>query len=219
MENYFGENEVVLVHGTGTSPATILKKGFDNVEGFWNCSEYNQVYCYEYERWCKCEGYDPNDNDCLDIFIHRANEQGQIQNAIQDIPGASTSVLEFHFPEEFKEFIETDESYPNMSKFGSVQVNMAKVNEYMQKGKCKVIVHKFPFSIKSSLLYLTSMVNNPYADSGLDKLPDYERQALDFLAKGEFNDAFYEECISWPTEITSYEPDYPLCSELGYTFP
>lgn len=211
MKNYFGENEIILAHGTAANPDTILKGGFDNIEGFWNCSEFNQVYFYEYKEFCRVEGYDLNGEDVLDILIRRANEQGQIQNAVQETPENFTSVFEFHFPEEFKKEIKPDDSCANMASYGSVQVNMATINKYMKQGKCKVIVHKFPFCIKCSLLYLTSMFNNPYAETSLEKLPQYEREVLETLAKGEFNDSFWEDYISYPDEIESYEPNYPMC--------
>lgn len=208
MENYFGENEIILVHGTAANPDTILKEGFDNIEGFWNCSEFNQVYFYEYKKFCKAEGYDLDEKDTLDILIRRANEQGQIQNAIQETPENFTSVFEFHFPEEFKKEIKPDDSCALMASYGSVQVNMATINKYMKQGKCKVIVHKFPFYIKCSLLYLSSMLNNPYAETGLEKLPQYEKEVLETFAKEEFNNSFFEDYISYPDEIESYEPNF-----------
>lgn len=216
MKNYFGENEVVLFHGSDCKPENIIHYGFDNVPGAWLCSEFNQVYFYELKRWCKCEGYKIDDESVYDIILRRANEQGQIQNAVKEEPTCVTYVYEFHFPEEFEEFVETDESCDNMEYYGAVQVNLATVNKYMQQGKCKLIIHTFPFSIKSSLLYITGLADNPNFD--LNVLDDFEQEVLASLAKGEFNETFYEKCVSWPDKLHSFENTKPMCDKLDYIF-
>lgn len=216
MKNYFGEKEIVLFHGTNTHPDNILHKGFDNALTIWNCSDYNQVYFYEYKRWCECEGYDKDDEDSYEVILHRANEQAQIQNAVKPEPERATCVLEFHFPEEFGNYIATDSSCKNMEHFGSVQVNLNIINEYMQKGWCKVIVHTYPFAVKCSLMYLTGLVDNEYFE--IDMLPDFEQEALRNLAKGEWNEDFYDNCISYVEELNHVEINMPLCDKLDYTF-
>lgn len=216
MKNYFGENEVILFHGSACKPEIIIHNGFDNIPGVWNCSEYNQVYFYELKRWCKCEGYELTDESVYNIIVRRANEQGQIQNAVKENPEHVTYVYEFHFPEEFAEFLETDESCENMEHFGAVQVNMATVNKYMQQEKCKLIIHTFPFSIKCSLLYITGMVDNPNFD--MDSLDDFEQEILKSLVKGEFNEEFYDKCISWPDKLHCFENTKPMCDNLNYIF-
>lgn len=217
MKNFYGENEIILFHGSAYGDE-ILEKGFDNVPGCWDCSEFNQAYFYEYKRWCRCEGYDEDDEYSLPTIINRANEQGQLQNAFSVSPRPVTFVLEIHLPEEFDEYIEEDTSCENMSHYGAVQVSIPVINKWMKKGKCKIIFHEFTFAVKCSLMYITGMYNNPNAEGAIDSLPSFEREALKSLAKGEFNEDFYDTCISYLEPTSSKEIDFLLCTKLNYNF-
>ncbi len=208
MKKYFGDNEVILVHGT-PDPYEILSWGFQYTgKTCWICSDDTKMYAYEWNAFVKCEGLEESDDDYnLDFILRRANNSGQIQNAFKRKPNDYTWVMEFHFPEEFKEYIDPDESCPNMKDYGAVEIDVDIINKWIEENKCKIIFHKFFFAVKCSLLYLSGVCNNKYASYGVDCLKSYERNALEAISRGEFNDDFYEDFISWPDEIESFEID------------
>lgn len=218
MKNYYGEDEIVLFHGTICGD-NILEEGFDNLPGCWDCSEFNLAYFYEYTRYCECEGWDKEDESAYFDILSSANSQGQIQNAFLVNPAPHTDVLEFHFPKEFKEYITEDCSCENMVHYGAVEVNISILNKWMKEGKCKIIFHRYPFLTKCSLMYLTGIYNNPMASSAISSLPEYEQKGLEALVKGGFNEDFYDCCITCVEEIEEpREINYPLCTKLEYDF-
>lgn len=192
------KNEVVLFHGT-INPTSILTEGFTRGnDTIWNCSDWDYVYFYELEKFMEAECIDDEKDGYLRI-LGRTNEQSQVQNAFLEAPYNKTYVLEFHFPSEFRQFIEEDESCEGMGSYGAVQVDIDVLNDWLKTKPCEVYLHTYRFVVKNSLMYISGLIDNEFALPGLERLPEYELQIMKALSK-EFNEAFWEDFILCPEE-------------------
>lgn len=201
------EKEVILFHGTTKSAfVQISNYGFNSNSDIWNCSNPHMTYFYEFEKFCESECLEVTDEYAYNLALSRANEQGQIQNAFKEIPDPETVVLEIHIPKEWAdEYLEPDMSARNMDSCGAVQMLTKDLNSLISRRDVTIYVHRYDFAVKCSLLYLTGLFDNEYAQPGFERLTRAEYTALQTLAKsGFFNDDFYDICVSNPNKIESF---------------
>lgn len=200
-------DNIHLYHGTKFLGKGIPYYGFrDNEESIWNCSCENMIYFYELNAFCKSEGCE-EDSDMYKRLrtIERANEQGQIQEATEEVPHDKTFVLEFILPKELEEYILEDDSCEGMGDYGAVEMNMALINEIIEQEKCTINVYGIPFFPKLAYFYIAGLMDNPYTTEYFDNLPKAEHSAIEAIRQ---NDTcwFFDEIMSGQ-EIT-FEKQY-----------
>lgn len=132
--------------------------------------------------------------------LQRANEQGQIQNALLDEPSTFTCVLEFQFNDDVLDLFENDMSCDGM--FGASQIDLEEVNYIIRKRQCKIVAHYFQFYPRLSIFYLTGLKENPYFTETFENMKEIDRIALEIACS---NGDTYEICeaIVYQDEIES----------------
>ena len=179
-----------MFHGTTFDGAKKIPiEGFNPWKGkAWNCSDEEMVYFYNPVTILnsgETETKEEADNWCLE----RANEQGQIQNALLDEPFTTTCVLEFQFNDDVLDLFENDMSCDGM--FGASQIDLEEVNHIIRKRQCKIIAHYFQFYPKLSIFYLTGLKENPYFTETFENMKEIDRIALEIACS---NGDTYEIC-------------------------
>lgn len=190
-------DNIHLYHGTRWLGQGIPSYGFRNdMETIWNCSCEDVVYFYELNKFCEVESCEDDSDMCKKLrIIERTNEQGQIQEATEDVPHNETFVLEFILPKEFEEYILEDDSCENMGSYGAVQMNMALINEIIEQEKCTINVYGIPFFPKLAYFYIAGLIHNPFVTDYLDDLPKGEYSVLETISQSE-NCWFYDEIMT-----------------------
>lgn len=178
-----------MFHGTTFDGAKKIPiEGFNPWKGkAWNCSDEEMVYFYNPVTILnsgETETEEEADNWCL----QRANEQGQIQNALFDEPSTFTCVLEFQFNDDVLDLFENDMSCDGM--FGASQIDLDEVNYIIRKKQCKIIVHYFQFYPRLSIFYLTGLIDNSYFITAFENMKEIDRIALEIACSGDT----YEIC-------------------------
>ena len=166
-----------MFHGTTFDGASKIPFfGFDpSYNKAWSCSDEEMVYFYNpvtILNFREAETEEEANNWCL----QRANEQGQIQNALLDEPFTTTCVLEFQFNDDVLDLFENDMSCDGM--FGASQIDLEEVNYIIRKRQCKIIVHYFQFYPRLSIFYLTGLIDNTYFAESFQKMKEVDRTAL-----------------------------------------
>ncbi len=165
----------------------------------WSCSDEEMVYFYNPITILNSNEIS-DEQDADNWCLERANEQGQIQNALLDEPNTRTCVLEFQFNDEALDLFENDISCENM--FGADQANLQEINKIILNRQCKIIVHYFPFFPKLSIFYLTGLIDNPYFTDSFEKMKEIDRAALKIAcSSGDTYEIF--EVIVYQNEIKS----------------
>ena len=178
-----------MFHGTTFDGAKKIPiEGFNPWKGkAWSCSDEEMVYFYNPVTILnsgEAETEEEADNWCLE----RANEQGQIQNALLDEPSTFTCVLEFQFNDDVLDLFENDMSCDGM--FGASQIDLEEVNYIIRKRQCKIVVHYFQFYPRLSIFYLTGLKENPYFIETFENMKEIDRIALEIACSGDT----YEIC-------------------------
>ena len=179
-----------MFHGTTFDGAKKIPiEGFNPWKGkAWSCSDEEMVYFYNpvtILNFREAETEEEANNWCL----QRANEQGQIQNALLDEPFTTTCVLEFQFNDDVLDLFENDMSCDGM--FGASQIDLEEVNYIIRKRQCKIIAHYFQFYPKLSIFYLTGLKDNPYFIKTFENMKEIDRIALEIACS---NGDTYEIC-------------------------
>ena len=187
-----------MFHGTTFDGAKKIPiEGFNPWKGkAWSCSDEEMVYFYNPVTILnsgETETEEEADNWCLE----RANEQGQIQNALLDVPFTTTCVLEFQFNDDVLNLFENDMSCDGM--LGADQINLEEVNYIIRKKQCKIIVHYFQFYPKLSIFYLTGLKDNSYFITAFENMKEIDRIALEIACSGDTYEIF--EAIVYQDEI------------------
>ena len=187
-----------MFHGTTFDGAKKIPiEGFNPWKGkAWSCSDEEMVYFYNPVTILnsgETETEEEADNWCLE----RANEQGQIQNALLDEPSTFTCVLEFQFNDDVLNLFENDMSCDGM--LGADQINLEEVNYIIRKKQCKIIVHYFQFYPKLSIFYLTGLKDNPYFTETFENMKEIDRIALEIACSGDTYEIY--EAIIYQDEI------------------
>lgn len=201
-------NNIRLYHGgTHLLRENLFKNGFEYIgRSVWNCSEEDKVYFYEFNRFAKSESIEDDDFDCVqDRVMQRANENGQIQEALLDNPGKYTYVFEFVLPKEAERFIEIDDSCENMELYGAVQMDMDIINMFIELGKCTVNVYKYDFFPKMSYFYIAGLVDNEYATDFLYDLSSAERRAIEAINNSD-------TCSIYEEVVLEVYPTFDICN-------
>lgn len=177
------ENIRLYHGGTHFLRENLFNFGFENVDTtIWDCSEEDKVYFYEFKRFAKSEGTKNEEFKYVQYSVlERANESGQIQEAILENPGRYTYVFEFVLPREAERYIDVDDSCENMDTCGAVQMDRDVINMFITLGKCTVNVYKYDFFPKMSYFYIAGLTQNPNASDFFDNLPPVERQAIEAI--------------------------------------
>lgn len=186
-------------HGTTyEAMKEIIKGNYEPDHTIWDCSDDAKIYAWSRDWLAGLECWDidctPGQIDTNCAF--RANESGQIANALKKKPDKFTYVVEFAMEdklyEEMKEDgrIEADKSSPNMD--GAVQIEAFALNKYIKEGKMNIRIFQFAFCRKLALFYLMNLVDNDYFTEALERLEDSERQVLMALNKAD-------TCSIWET--------------------
>ena len=179
-------------HGTTyEAMKEIIKGNYEPDHTIWDCSDDAKIYAWSRDWLAGLECWDidctPGQIDTNCAF--RANESGQIANALKKEPDKFTYVVEFAMEdklyEEMKEDrrIEADKSSPNMD--GAVQIEAFALNKYIKEGKANIRIFQFTFCRKLALFYLMNLVDNDYFTEALERLEDSERQVLMALNKAD----------------------------------
>ena len=202
-------------HGTTyEAMKEIIKGNYEPDHTIWDCSDDAKIYAWSRDWLAELEGWDtgytPGQIDTNCAF--RANENGQIPNALKKEPNKFTYVVEFAMEDElYNEMegdgrIEADKSSPNMS--GAVQIEAFALNKYIKEGKVNIRIFQFTFCRKMALFYLVGLVDNDYFTEALERLEDDEYQVLIALSKtetGYLYDSIYDNTdlvrIFYPWEI------------------
>lgn len=184
-----------MFHGTTFDGASKIPFfGFDSSHNkAWSCSDEEMVYFYNpviILNSGETETEEEADNWCLE----RANEQGQIQNALLDEPFTTTCVLEFQFNDDVLNLFENDMSCDGI--FGASQIDLEEVNYIIRKRQCKIIAHYFQFYPKLSIFYLTGLKNNPYFTEAFENMKEIDRVALEIACNSGDTYEIYEAIIS-----------------------
>ena len=187
-----------MFHGTTFDGAKKIPiEGFNPWKGkAWSCSDEEMVYFYNPVTILnsgETETEEEADNWCLE----RANEQGQIQNALLNEPFTTTCVLEFQFNDDVLNLFENDMSCDGM--LGADQINLEEVNYIIRKKQCKIIVHYFQFYPKLSIFYLTGLKDNSYFITAFENMKEIDRIALEIACSGDTYEIF--EAIVYQDEI------------------
>ena len=187
-----------MFHGTTFEGAKKIPiEGFNPWKGkAWSCSDEEMVYFYNpviILNSGETETEEEADNWCLE----RANEQGQIQNALLDEPSTFTCVLEFQFNDDVLDLFENDMSCDGM--FGADQIDLEEVNYIIRKRQCKIIAHYFQFYPKLSIFYLTGLKDNPYFIKTFENMKEIDRIALEIACSGDTYEIY--EAIIYQDEI------------------
>lgn len=180
-----------LFHGTTVNAMEEIIKGNYNPDyTIWNCSDDCYMYVWEQTELCETEDWDdsefPNDG-----CIERANESAQIANAILDKPFNATVVIQFEIPNNLfnelikEETLKKDDSCENT--YGKMQIRSTKINRLIKEKKIGITVYYFPFYVKLSLFYLTSLVDNPYITDTFECMNRNDYDALMLLK--DFDDS------------------------------
>lgn len=188
--------KIVLFHGTTNHAINeIIKEGFcPSLSTIWNCSNNNNVYFYEFKKWCDVQCMELEEEGSYRSILQEANWQGQVQNAIAHKPDDITGVIEIRIPIKYANIVYNDDSTINMSDTGAVEVEVEEINKLLNHPETEVYIHIFPFSTKCSLLYLTGLVENEFACIS-ELLYSFEYSALCCIAKQESYGGFFEDCI------------------------
>ena len=157
----------------------------------WDCSDDAKLYAWDRDWSAGLEYWDidctPGQIDTNCAF--RANENGQITNALKKEPDKFTYVVEFSMEDELyeemkgDERIEADESSPNMD--GAVQIEAFALNKYIKEGKVNIRIFQFTFCRKLALFYLVNLIDNDYFTEALERLEDDEHQVLMAMGKAD----------------------------------
>ena len=188
-----------MFHGTTFDGASKIPFfGFDSSHNkAWSCSDKAMVYFYNPATILNSEEVSDEqeaDNWCL----KRANEQGQIQNALLNEPFTTTCVLEFQFNDDEYDLFENDASCENM--FGADQANLQEINKIILNRQCKIIAHYFQFYPKLSIFYLTGLKGNPYFTETFENMKEIDRIALEIACgSGDIYEIY--EAIIYQDEI------------------
>lgn len=187
-----------MFHGTTFEGAKKIPiEGFNPWKGkAWSCSDEEMVYFYNpvtILNFREAETEEEANNWCL----QRANEQGQIQNALLDEPFTTTCVLEFQFNDDVLDLFENDMSCDGM--FGASQIDLEEVNYIIRKRQCKIIVHYFQFYPKLSIFYLTGLKDNSYFITAFENMKEIDRIALEIACSGDTYEIL--EAIVYQDEI------------------
>ena len=196
-----------LYHGTTfEAMQEIIKGKYDPDETNWHCSNPGNMYCWDEDLLTEWEDVE-EENEKVRLCLERANENAQIANAILERPHDLTYVLKFELEDDlYKEleedkFIYKDESCENM--YGSIEFDGCKLNQLIKEKKIRITVYVFKFFVKMSLFYLSSLVDNPYFQETLEKMPSFDYEALQKLSRtkgwvGIYEDLIYQdEPVDW----------------------
>ena len=194
-------------HGTTyEAMKEIIKGNYEPDRTIWDCSDDAKIYAWDRDWLAGLECWDidctPGQIDTNCAF--KANENGQITNALKKEPDKFTYVVEFTMEDELyeemkgDERIEVDESCPNMD--GAIQIEAFALNKLIKEGKVNIRIFQFTFCRKMALFYLVGLVDNDYFTEALERLDDDEYQVLQALSKtdtGYLYDVIYDN-----TELT-----------------
>ena len=197
-------------HGTTQDGKdAILNGSYGPEKNNWICSDSDFMYAWDRDLLTEAECWDEDYPDFIDQdCIGKANENAQIANALLENPYDRTYVLEFCVSDDkyqnlFDEgYISEDSSCENMK--GAIQINADKLNEMIKNKEVKIHVYAFRFCVKMSLLYLSGIVDNPYFEESLEKLPSTEIKALQILSKVDTSD-FFDDFVLSPELVEDYE--------------
>lgn len=184
-------DNIRLYHGTtSVGKKNILEYGFGTgMNTIWNCSEYDKVYFYEFNRFAKCEGVDEDESydfkDIQYLILQRTNESGQIQETILDNPGNSTYVFEIVLPPEAKQYIEEDDSCENMVNYGAVQIDTDIINWFIEYAKCTINIYRFDYFPKMAYFYISGLFNNEFTQDYFDDMDKAEYNAIKAISKAD----------------------------------
>ena len=203
-----------LYHGTTIEGMrNIICGRYDPDETIWNCSGFGYMYAYDLEKWIEAEGYENEDfEDQQNGCASRANESAQIANAIDPDPYSQTCVIEFGISDELyefavnKEYIESDNSVENMADFGAVQVEACWLNKMIKLGRIDMRVFYYEFNRNLTPFYLSGLLDNPYFEATLERLPNEMYEAVKLLHD---NSIFIEELFD--PELQKIEDLYEFC--------
>lgn len=188
-----------LYHGTTLGAMhEILKGNYNPEETVWNCSNSGFMYAYELEKWRKAEGYDEDytTDQAKEVCRERANEAGQIANAILDSPYSLTFVIEFGIPDEIYEkavkdqYINDDSSTESMKDYGAIEVDSCWLNQHIKNKDFNITVFHYEFFVKLTPFYIVGLFDNQYFQETLEKLPSQFYEALRIMSQ---NDCYIEE--------------------------
>ena len=194
-------------HGTTyEAMKEIIKGNYEPDRTIWDCSDDAKLYAWDRDWLAGLECWDI---DCTSGEIDtncafRANENGQITNALKKEPDRFTYVVEFSMEDELyeemkgDERIEADKSSPNMD--GAVQIEAFALNKYIKEGKVNIRIFQFTFCRKLALFYLVNLIDNEYFTEALERLEDGEHQVLMALSKADIGSIW--EILYDNTELT-----------------
>ena len=197
-----------LYHGTTLEAMQEIIKGkYDPNKTNWDCSNPGNMYCWDEDLLAEWEDVEEDEKERL--CLERANEDAQIANAVLENPNDLTYVLKFELENDlYKElekgkFIYKDESCENM--YGSIEFDSCKLNQLIKEKKIHITVYTFKFYVKMSLFYLISLIDNPYFQETLEKMPSFDYEALQKLSKTEGWAGIYEDLIYQDEPVEYFE--------------
>lgn len=182
-----------LFHGTTFEAVQdIIENGFDCVgNSVWSCSDNDCVYFYQLDKFVESECIE---DESLEEQIYRcelrANEQGQIANAVLSDPYDLTCVIHLEIDTEnfptWEDNIMEDDSCPYAGESGAVCIESRILNELISERKVRMKVIKYEFIVKMSLAYITGLKDNPYFQDKFSTLSYSERAFVYALIKSDF---------------------------------